>query len=1158
MPIDKSIQGKQRFLLQRDNLLSDASISTADILPAGNSVKRNQPIRAANSTGIVKLTGDYSGLNDATYDVVITADTSTTERRVSTPIFAGAGSGSTMTDVSAQNTVAAQSVRVTLKSLGTDDQTAKLNFYGYELKSRIPQTGGNRIRIILDRSAIVSTASGYATPDDANKDAYRFEGSNFDFGGAYELTAGGKLNGLTRRFSFGIAPTVYRQYRATEDGKDVIYIDPPLTERIPRDTPVNTITGTYSVTVELNNDDGALTRVNSNAYSVGEIIVIGSDVFQVIEAGTSNSSPPTFDTGELGAQTIDGSVIWSYAASASSETFSGITTFFDLLVSLLSSVLVEIRGEGDTPPVINKDETPGGIDAEDIPFITEAYYRNLRSEGSENVEKIQNINFSVSGNQPTQEIRLTCVDNMVNGSSIWRVVGTGSGTLGTVREGTIFSQSGIEFMVPKKNPVTSEDSQAPVSNGQVQVKSTDFAAQTGATGTFPKACMIAVVKGPNIRNETLTFTYRRRHDPACDCTTVTFNTTLNPACVGGDQVDINEKTLSSLSVYSPIPAEIQTRIAGIRSWLGDSQISAIAIDTYTHPYYNSTYQYETGSRAKKLNLFRNIVIVFERFLYEMSGALNAGIINQTQFDSAMANYDSTYANLLIDPYIQLLLTGNTVYLATSGELYPTKYASKFNLYMALVGVKPYSPLDAIEDIGDGEACWTDHGGTHWWEVESSLGYSYLPMFTNQNFYAVFESLDADGTITYVSANTIGFQLAIGCSGSLSEGDQIVVEVFATPGTGGSVVSNRYYQLGDRFRVDIVGSSPKTLQNGVAGDNVHTWAVVADKLGKLPDYSVIDGSEAAYNQSGISFKITRGGVPNSLNDQWLFSILANQYKWRKDAGAYSADADIPASPVSIGDGLSIEFSEGVGKSFENGDSFSFVANQPNSPAHVLTPTSDVWVWDTASFDISLDMGAAQAISMVCIPWHTLPATATLSIELRDISNVLITTLSPQWNADGIYVDLSPGQAGVRYIRVIGSNALGGSISWIWAGSPVYFYTEADSMIIRRSRKMGELAQSGARLHLARGYNGQISWSSASGASGWIYDEDLTTLDNLFSYLKAADDEAFSLIPNIDHGKSYMLRLSDDVLEPIDDMAYGLDDLTEQVFSASLTFREVWME
>jgi len=1141
-PVDTTIIGNQRFLCQKDNLCADATITASATKSASGTVTASNPVRSGNSVGTVSLTGDYTDNDDATFDVEIRSGTGTT-RRTSQPVFVGAGIGTELTSATATAAVPAQNITARLIDLGISDRYAKLDFYGYTLKSKIGRAGGNAITITNDRSGITYSNSGNSAPAAMTQDEHRFEGPGYDFGGAYGLDADGQIHPDTKRFSFGSDPRVYRQYRRFEEGKEVYIVDPPLARSVAENAVIKSVTGTYAVTVAV--IDSAW--VASTAYASGDVATSGGKVFQATVAGTSGGSEPSFDSSELGATTSDSGITWSFVAASSSETYSNLVTFFDLIKALLGSGLVEIVGPGDTPPVLIQDKTPGGIDAEDIPFLTNSFHLGFDATGSDNIKTITDIGLNAANAERNEQISIRCTSNRAQGAESWDVIGSGSGSMGAAVTGSLFFNKGVQFTIPKRSATNQVGETADPVTGDVTISSTSFAADNGTDTTFPQACVREYVLGPNAKPIDITFEYRPRPADGCTCENATITGALDASCVGADPVNVVRANILGGAELATIPATIQSRISELWSWYSNKIDGLTFLYTIANGREPGAYEYQYKNNAVMLS---NILAEFQSALYDLQA-----------IPTALAAYDAVFVELLADAQLQKAddAENSLEFLRTDGSTYPDQYRQKLNKVRADAGLQPnFSQPSGGSGSVSGSDCWVnDESATHWWVATGSDGRSYPPMFTNQPYYLVKEVHDAAGNQRFVSLDMAGFVVAIGCDDHVSVGDTITVSILPEAGES-SIADNRFYQLGDTFLVDIVARKPLQMQNGRSGDNNQTWSVHGDVYGAYSGYTVNTESPAAYSDDGLGFTINVGNVPSAIGDTLSFAVMLNQFRWRKNADAWSADMDIDAT-VALSDGLSANFGEGAGVSYQDGDSFAFTVVQPYSPSHAALPSREYWSPGASGGTLTFEFANDQVVDMIAVAWHLLPAGATITARLLDSGDSELYSTVLVHNKNVIFDSLDTAQSSVRKLEIIVSGADNFWLAWVWCGQSVYLNADADELIIRPSKLMLRGSNAIVGRHIADGYTGRLEYRGqwqTNDETGFLSESDINKLTDIFDYIKLNNDQPIGLIPNTNYDEGYLLHWEGDTFEPVDQFAFNLNNRDQRVQSTSIEFSALY--
>lgn len=238
--------GVQRILANANNAVPSATITASSIAPASNQIFRQQTARAGN--GLVNLSGGYTGQDDATIEVEIRS-ASGTAARVSQPVFAGAGNG-TMTQPTAADGTATQDVTVTLVDLGTETTHAQAVIYGdVLLRAKAAGSGGNALSITVTPAVTLSASPVGALSAALAKDAQEWTDQRHDFG-AVPLNPDGTVPSTAPRLAFGgNLSRVYRHYKRW-DGEQWQYgVSPKLAADFAAGSAVNSVSGTYAVTV---------------------------------------------------------------------------------------------------------------------------------------------------------------------------------------------------------------------------------------------------------------------------------------------------------------------------------------------------------------------------------------------------------------------------------------------------------------------------------------------------------------------------------------------------------------------------------------------------------------------------------------------------------------------------------------------------------------------------------------------------------------------------------------------------------------------------------------------------------------------------------------------------------------------------------------------
>jgi hypothetical protein len=264
------------------------------------------------------------------------------------------------------------------------------------------------------------------------------------------------------------------------------------------------------------------------------------------------------------------------------------------------------------------------------------------------------------------------------------------------------------------------------------------------------------------------------------------------------------------------------------------------------------------------------------------------------------------------------------------------------------------------------------------------------------------------------------------------------------------------------------------------------------------------------------------------------------------------AAIQAGAVSFDAGLTIEFTPGAAPSFVAGDTFSFRALQPWAVSNLKTPTVERWQWAGATANLVADLGAAYALDTAAIALHTLPAGATILIEGGTAPATYTWSEVAIWQAGAIVAGFSQTRT-ARYLRISVASATGGGIGWLWVGSA--FATElSGDVTMRQSYKVarGEGGLYSGGRYLGRSISGEIAWAEAA-----LSEADALGIVALLDWVKAADDEPFILVPQIERPEDALLvRVMEDEIELPDLFSYQPGATKERRLSARLPLAGVW--
>lgn len=237
----------QRFLAGDRDVIRNATLTPSSVLPVANQVKRVPTAR--DGSGAVRVTGTYTGAEEAAYDFEI-LDADVEDPVVSKPIFEGVGTGELE---NIETTLPAQDVTVELNESGLPLLYASIDFEGATIKARAGGAAGNAIYFDVDQSPLVFTAQSYSLLNDlaagAGASGAPMTGSEFDFD-TKVMGADGKIPLDAHRIAFGPDRTnIHLQYKRYLAGKWEYFLVPELKIDVPKGSVVYFVTGGRTVTI---------------------------------------------------------------------------------------------------------------------------------------------------------------------------------------------------------------------------------------------------------------------------------------------------------------------------------------------------------------------------------------------------------------------------------------------------------------------------------------------------------------------------------------------------------------------------------------------------------------------------------------------------------------------------------------------------------------------------------------------------------------------------------------------------------------------------------------------------------------------------------------------------------------------------------------------
>ena len=1023
----------QRFLSGRNNLVRDAVLAASSVRPS-TAIERIAAQRAGG--GRVRLAGAYTGHEAAQVEVEIVAAGGIP--RASVPQFVGVGNGQ-LSVQSVDGAAPLQGLTFSLVDLGIPTEHARLDARQVQIRARAAGAAGNAIHITVEPQ-LTRTLTAWALLADWSAGTAVQTGTQWDFGGL-PLSALGELDPDSPRIQFGFDPQVYRPWRQYKDGAWQFGVSPNMERGQPKGTAVYAVAGGYKITVT----DGVDTEV--------------------------------------------------YGDVAASQP--AVVSFYDLLVALQASALVEVAG------VVVVDRAVGGQASIDVPLRTSAW---LMAMGGK--VKLQGV--TVPAAAPTQTVTVRCMNADVIGAERWSVVGDVSGTLAAATTGLAYDSAAVQFTVPAIDPAT-------VGTGEWSFKY-EPVSRDAAAGV-PSVCVRPFKFGRNAKARTVTFRYQRR--PAADC-----------KCSDVPPIRVSDECLGIFEEGVDMPPAVQTRLVSLMQWHAGFVGTNVGLSVSTNPAQDAVVSADVSDMALADAGIRLLVEGLQE-VHESSAALTAWDAAVVSFQGELAAYSTLIRDTGEPPLRQPV--------PLTVEEFGRKYAAKMDVCRVLAGIYPKK---SDSSGGDAGGCWTDHGGTHWWADVS--GY-YLPAFSNKAYISARRDTD---TGEAYSTMEFGFGFIVACPERLAEGDTLTITISQVDG-------ERPYQVGDEAVLQTIAAGPAWLAGGVDGTDVQTWRVAGSASGPLPDYLVpTDGAAVpVYAQVGVELQLAPGGIPFVLGDVFSLAIEAGQYRWRRDGGAWSAHTDIPATGADVlADGLTVHFDPGAAPSFAPGDAYGFDVHQPWAVSHARDALESMWGWAGSDATMVVDLGSVQNLGAVALARYELPEGATVAVELSDDA---VTWSAPL--AMDVSRAVSVRFAGLqgRYVRVSVADAPGGSIGWIWAGMPMA--TDHHASTCQRRRRWAVGRGSGlnpAGLYAGAGDGWSLGWVPGNDLGSRLLEADAQQIVALLDWAQETD-EPLLFAPHYMHPQdASLVRFGADALDVSDKHEFQPDGAGHRLLSATLELEPVF--
>lgn len=824
------------------------------------------------------------------------------------------------------------------------------------------------------------------------------------------------------------------------------------------------------------------------------------------------------------------------------ETYPDIVTLYDLLYALKTqSALVDVDG------VVANDRSPTGQAAQELQTRTDAHFLPSYGQGSEAARGFENI--SVATNAGTQLVVATCRAVTAADHPLatltkerWELESSTLGVLGTVVTGVPFAGAEFDLTVPIRAPF-----EGTTQVGNFTVTDIAYAARADGDPDPPPICPAVGDKagelGPAATDQTLTLIWTQRPSGDCTCTSMPV-ANLNTSCLGNDGLGGGDSMAYQVDTIA--------RLKLLREWFVDivrANSGRIDSGSNTVTAYEMSFLLDPLKDLNTPSQFKSLKAVVDEF--ERTLALIDPLEGGTPSYRGAGNlaWDDAFGELQDD----IALFSHGGYNSSTYNLYEIpadRYLARLAAVLAAAGLSALGESDA-SIMASGDGCWRDTGDAYYFTVVGSTGGAYAPLFVNVPYWSSRRAADSG---KYFSTHEFAMHIRVKpeCVANLRVGDRFIAVI-------GNAARASTYQVGDKLFLPIVSAADLYLAGGQDASLVQRWLINGSVAGPFPYFAYDPDSPTSYADGTVptlQFTLTPGGIDFEKGDRFTFSIEGGHYKWRKDGGAWhlSTPPDpIPAGGFAFDAGLSAEFITGASPSFVAGDRFSFRARQPWTVENVRTPNVARWKWSGSAPVFSAEFADPADIDAVAFAFHTIPEGAAITVEGGASVGVFDWSEEITWREGAIVHFLSVPRTAQASIRISLTGAAGGSIGWIWAGSPLATARSADSLprpSTRFARGEGGLYQGGR--FLGKGVAGDVEWTESG-----LTEADVAELLELFYWVKEHDDEPFIFLPQYTRAdEAYAVRVASDEIEFPDVFGYQPNADRERLQQCRLALAAVY--
>ncbi len=1146
-----------RLLTQDRNLLASAISSATHPRPA-SAVRKTAASRAGN--GRPRLSGPYTGADDTQIEVEVLAGGGTPG--VSTPVPSGVGTG-TLSDHTALAGATSQTYTIELIDTGTETAAAFVDIEGVKLVAQAAGALGNSIRLSVDQSGLVFTATDFSLLEPLAKDTTEATGPGWDWDTAVQF--GEQIPTGAKRLVIGDDRSViYRQWKVYEDGQWKYRFLPAIAREYRAGERVYEVTGSRVCTLT----DGATPETYTSVITL-------YDLLSKIRAASALVE-------------VDG-IISETATADNLAAVLDLRTRSDARVDWTS-------GEGSAHARGYINHSAGANASTEI--VTARCYANTRQSGGGIGQELWTLKGSVSGDlgvlrtgeaytHPTGKFSLRIPTRLPDGYGEPR--GDISSTLqygprsgdnppicvDRLRLGPNAEDKAIKYIYTERP------------SNECACEGTDWIRLAQSEQCLG---LDATEEDDDVSNAMATgHAVRLRDVQQWHADFVAANTQLS------SNAELRSAT-HDIGLADAIRNILLAALArlygdGIRSWTAWAAAASISVDEVREPAPRNGYKYRaqgagtTGASAPVWPTTLGATVVDNGITWECIGK-----IPEHEFDDLLSAIDTdltaleaietdytdieavplwagttaysrgdlvrstlwTGSTSTSDPYSTTILVcvdggtsenigatqpsiepgggsfgslvsdGSVLWMslgslpfwsnadindpaqASSGisfsvDDFVNRYGAQADYVLAQAEIVPDFNRASGTGTNPGGSCWQDPGDTYWWVPE---GYAYMPAFTNREYVSIIRSSDPDATDPYQPTHEFGFVIKVECTGDLVAGDAVTIHI----GDAGWPAT---YLVGDRLHMATLAAASLYLSGGVTGNDQHTWRVHRSVDGIGANYVQNLTVPNLYNDGDVTFRLNPGGIAHQVGDRWTFCVSADAWQWRQDGGAWNGPFDIGASG-SLPDGLSVAWEPGACPAYVADDSAAWDVIQPYALDHSASPSDEVMGWDGVGTVITDQItGTVDTLGLL---WHELAEGAV--VQVSDGAGLNETL---PWREGPMLLCLATALINPTLTWTI-SGAGGGLIHWRWAGEGLSLaprvgehpQAQMASLQVRRrqwSVQRGESLNPGG-LPVGSGWGYELDWPFQT-----IYQEHMDDLLAAIDAHKAAGSRPAVFIPNM---------------------------------------------